>query len=186
MNEQGAFAKKFVSFCKSWLTRSTITAFKYVGEGLRRTDGRFRKTCIMRDSSNLCLLLWGKSCFYFKYDLLAWPCLVSVVACGVFSWGMWDLVPWPGIKPGSPAWGAQSLSHWTTREVLKEEMLLLGHYQILQGLIPCSGELLSIWMKGVHSAFPMGLWVGAGSGICLLSRDRPTQLAEKWRSKEIY
>ena len=33
------------------------------------------------------------------------------------SWGMWDLVPQPGIKPGPPALGAQSLSHWTTTEV---------------------------------------------------------------------
>ena len=47
-----------------------------------------------------------------------------VVACGIFScgtWtlscGMWDLVPWPGIEPGPPALGVQSLSHWTTREV---------------------------------------------------------------------
>ena len=29
---------------------------------------------------------------------------------------MWDLVPWPGIEPESPALGAQSLSHWTIRE----------------------------------------------------------------------
>ena len=29
---------------------------------------------------------------------------------------MWDLVPWPGIEPGPPALGAQSLSHWTARE----------------------------------------------------------------------
>ena len=27
-----------------------------------------------------------------------------------------DLVPWPRIKPGSPALGAQRLTHWTTRE----------------------------------------------------------------------
>ena len=33
------------------------------------------------------------------------------------SCGMWDLVPWPGIKPGPPALGVLSLSHWTTREV---------------------------------------------------------------------
>ena len=33
------------------------------------------------------------------------------------SFGMWDLVPWPGIEPMAPAPGAQSLSHWTTREV---------------------------------------------------------------------
>ena len=30
---------------------------------------------------------------------------------------MWDPVPQPGIKPGLPALGVQSLSHWTTREV---------------------------------------------------------------------
>ena len=33
------------------------------------------------------------------------------------SWGLWDLVPWPGMEPRPPALGAQSLSHWTTREV---------------------------------------------------------------------
>ena len=30
---------------------------------------------------------------------------------------MQDLVPRPGIEPGPPALGAQSLTHWTTREV---------------------------------------------------------------------
>ena len=30
---------------------------------------------------------------------------------------MWDLVPWPGIEPRAPALGAQSPSHWTTKEV---------------------------------------------------------------------
>ena len=34
-----------------------------------------------------------------------------VVAC------MRDLVPRPGMEPGSPALGARSLTHWTTREV---------------------------------------------------------------------
>ena len=33
------------------------------------------------------------------------------------SCGMRDLVPRPGIEPGPPALGTQSLSHWTTREV---------------------------------------------------------------------
>ena len=33
--------------------------------------------------------------------------------------GMWDLVPWPGIKPGPHALGSWSLSHWPTMEVLK-------------------------------------------------------------------
>ena len=32
---------------------------------------------------------------------------------------MWDLVSWPGVEPRHPALGAQNLSHWTTREVLR-------------------------------------------------------------------
>ena len=28
-----------------------------------------------------------------------------------------DLLPWPGLKPWSPALGAWSLNHWTTRKV---------------------------------------------------------------------
>ena len=31
---------------------------------------------------------------------------------------MWDLLPWPEIEPGPPALAAQSLNHWTTRQVL--------------------------------------------------------------------
>ena len=33
------------------------------------------------------------------------------------SCDMWDLVPQPGMQPGSPALGASSLSYWTTKEV---------------------------------------------------------------------
>ena len=43
--------------------------------------------------------------------LLVVACELLVAAC------MWDLVPQPGIEPGSPALGARSLTHWTTREV---------------------------------------------------------------------
>ena len=39
---------------------------------------------------------------------------VFIVACRIFSCGMWDLVPWPRIEPRPPALGARSLSHWTT------------------------------------------------------------------------
>ena len=34
-----------------------------------------------------------------------------------FCCSIWDLVPWPGNEPGTPALGAWSLSHWNTREV---------------------------------------------------------------------
>ena len=39
------------------------------------------------------------------------------------SCSMWDLVPWPGIEPGAPALRVWSLSHWTTREVLSNDVL---------------------------------------------------------------
>ena len=61
---------------------------------------------------------------YFTIYLFIWLCQVLVMASRIFSCimqtlscGLWDLVPWPGIRPGSPALGAQSLNHWTTREV---------------------------------------------------------------------
>ena len=34
------------------------------------------------------------------------------------SCGMWDLSPWPGIKPEPPAPGTRSVNHWASREVL--------------------------------------------------------------------
>ena len=67
-----------------------------------------------------------------------WPSGSSIFtgACEIFSctmwtlsFGMWDLVPWPWIKCRSPALGALSLSHWTTKKVprlvLKKDLL---HY----------------------------------------------------------
>ena len=50
------------------------------------------------------------------------PIFIYLAAPGL-SCGMWDLVPWPGIKPGSPALGAWSLNHWTTREVSHTSIL---------------------------------------------------------------
>ena len=84
-------------------------------------------------------LLWFKT--YFIY-LLVWPRQVLlrhtrslfflVVGRGIFScsmWtlscGMWDLVPWPGIKPRPSASKGQSLSPWNTREVPRDTFLTL-------------------------------------------------------------
>ena len=56
--------------------------------------------------------------------VLGLSCGTRNLCCSIFShgmWtlgcGMWDLVPRPEIEPRPPALGAQSLSHWTTREV---------------------------------------------------------------------
>ena len=39
-------------------------------------------------------------------------CRMQTLSCG-----MWDLIPWPGSEPRPPESEAQSLNHWTTREV---------------------------------------------------------------------
>ena len=56
-----------------------------------------------------------------------------VMVCGIFSCsirtlscGLWDLAPWPGMEPRAPVLGAQSLSHWTTKEVLEGRFLTTG------------------------------------------------------------
>ena len=44
-------------------------------------------------------------------------CGIFIAVCGTLSCSMRDLVPWPGIEPRSHVLGAQSLNHWTIREV---------------------------------------------------------------------
>ena len=54
----------------------------------------------------------------FSFILFFWLHQVLVAAPRIFSYGMWNLVPWPGIESRLPALGAWSLSHRTTRQVL--------------------------------------------------------------------
>ena len=84
-----------------------------------------------------------KPCYFFKkifiYVFIYFGCTRSslrhvgsplrhvgflVAACGLLVAAcMWDLVPQRGIKPGPPALGVWSLTHWTTREVPKALLL---------------------------------------------------------------
>ena len=48
--------------------------------------------------------------FFFRVYFISWLCRVLVeagpsiiiVACGIFSYGMWNLVTWPGVEPEPP------------------------------------------------------------------------------------
>ena len=60
--------------------------------------------------------------FFFNIYLFIWLRRVLVEACGTFSCGMPDLVPWPGIEPRSLVLGVRSLNCWTTREVPPSEL----------------------------------------------------------------
>ena len=61
----------------------------------------------------------GLHVLFKKSIYFVWLCHFLAVASGIFHpcCGMWDRVPWPGVERGPPAWRAESLSHWTTREV---------------------------------------------------------------------
>ena len=48
--------------------------------------------------------------FFFKQTFTYLGALGLSCSMQTLGWGMWDLVPWPGIKPMPPALGAWSLS----------------------------------------------------------------------------
>ena len=64
------------------------------------------------------ILLFLESCqrLHIFLKVFIWLHWVLVEAHGIFSCSMCDLLPWPGVKPRSPALGACSLSHWTTKD----------------------------------------------------------------------
>ena len=71
-----------------------------------------------------------------------WHAWSLVVVCELFSYSMWDLVPWPGIEPDPPVLETWSLSHWTTREVLVT--VYLGLWEIAK--LFCEWEFLLLYI----------------------------------------
>ena len=68
--------------------------------------------------------------FFFKVACRILSCSRRTLSCGTG-----ELVPWPGISPRPSALGTRSLSHGTTREVLRSLFLLNG---ILRGSEWCT------------------------------------------------
>ena len=57
------------------------------------------------------------------------------LAAPALSFGLLDLVPWPGMEPGPPALGAWSLRHWTTREVpVCSDCVFSPHHQAINSI----------------------------------------------------
>ena len=71
--------------------------------------GLFLKKCIY-------LFIWIQWVLVEAHGIVNLYCgmrdLFSFLSCGI-----WDLVPWPGVEPWSPALEPWSLSHWSTREI---------------------------------------------------------------------
>ena len=65
-------------------------------------------------------------------------CLLLVEAC------MWDLVPWPGIEPGPPALGAQSLNHCAPRDLVVVDLHCCVNFC-------CTAKWISYTYTYIHS-----------------------------------
>ena len=94
--------------------------------------------------------------FFFNIYLFIWLCQVLVAVCGIFNWdmqtvscGMWDLVPWLGIKPWPPALGEWSLNQRTTREV-PAPGFLPGKPHGQRSLVGCSPWGPRVGRDGAH------------------------------------
>ena len=82
-------------------------------------------SCLLLDTYHCHLSLSFFHYFLFFFNLFGCPRSwlqhtesLIFVAESLVVWIMWDLVPREGIEPRPTALGAQSLSHWTTSEVL--------------------------------------------------------------------
>ena len=85
--------------------------------------------CFLAPTVTLSLSIFCFFFFFFNLTVLglrACGSSVFVAACGVFSCSMWDLVPYPRIKPRPPAFGVPSVSPWTTREVPTSSVYAIG------------------------------------------------------------
>ena len=103
--------------------------------------------CRLSDMGRCCFSVRLNITFFFFLNIyLFWLCRVLVVAHGIFVVAclvaacVWDLVPWPGVEPGPPALGAQSVTHWTTREVPQYNIL----NRAFESVVP--KQLLRKWL----------------------------------------
>ena len=60
---------------------------------------------------SLCLSFYFLKNIYLAAPGLSCPkSLIFVDTCSLLSWGMWDLIPWPGIQPGPLHWELRILA----------------------------------------------------------------------------
>ena len=74
--------------------------------------------------SQICLPKLDLQSFFL---FLVAACKIPSCSMWSLSWDMWDLVPRPGLEPGSSALGQWSLSHWATKKVPWPRILNLSY-----------------------------------------------------------
>ena len=76
-----------------------------------------------------------------------------------FNCGMWDLAPWPGVKPRLPAMGAHSPGHWTTRDVpcFLLYILSMPAFLLFRHSLGVTENTWPVKLK-MSAAYKMGCW----------------------------
>ena len=86
------------------------------------------------------------------------------------SCGMWDLVPWPGIKSGPHAFGAQSLSHWTTREVPIWDILTKENFVLFLNRFRIFAKKGAVWESLERFQQKLFWWWNSINNMSILSQ----------------
>ena len=100
---------------------------------------------------------------------------VFLASCGIFSCGMQNLVPWPGIKPRPLALGAWSLNHWTTRESLDVPFLIPLHEKS-----PREGNGKPLQCSCLARHMNRGAWKAAVHGVARVGHNLVTKPPPWW------
>ena len=122
-------------------------------------------SCFFYDPADIENLISDSSAFS-KSSLYFFCYSMHTLSCSV-----WDLVPWPEIKPRHPALGVWYLSHWTTREIPIIQFLVLKitfkRNRRVNGHLPSGLGLWPVFLDGWPT-----IWSGreAWEGLLCIKR----------------
>ena len=83
---------------------------------------------------------------YFRWHTIHIRSFFFFFGCVGLPGATWDLVPWSGIEPRPPELRAQSLSHWTTREVPCFSILSLWEFLQARSLL----SFFKSWISHIY------------------------------------
>ena len=109
-----------------------------------------------------------KTIYLFGHTRLSW--WMWNLLCGMQILSLWHLVSQPGIEPGYPALGAQSLSPWTTREVPPRVLIKLYN-------VWCQPKMLGLFSYSF--GVPVSRWSVINRDRGLKSTDHSKVLDER-------
>ena len=126
--------------------------------------------------------VWLNDTYFGLFQVLIAVCGIFSCVMGSLGCSMWDLVPWPGIKPGPPLHrepGVLALGPRATREVLMLSALLHSSRSFPMSwiVIRCLGTVLNAWAfnfpKAVSEWSPVTTWDSdPGRGGCPQGAER--------------